>query len=65
MKFKTTHDAYLQALQDVWYFPDVTSAPRGLPVREILNYVFTVTQPTAPMSLLLLEAPEQAVYIGV
>jgi thymidylate synthase len=47
MKFKTTHEAYLQALKDVWFEPEVKSAPRGLPVREILNYVFTVTQPTS------------------
>jgi thymidylate synthase len=47
MKFKTTHEAYLQALKDVWFHPEVTSAPRGFPVREILNYTFTVTEPTS------------------
>jgi len=45
--FKTTHEAYLQALRDVWFEPQFKAAPRGLPVREILNYSFTVTEPVA------------------
>lgn len=45
--FNTTHEAYLQALRDVWFEPEFRSAPRGLPVRETLNYTFTVTNPTS------------------
>lgn len=44
-RFKTTHDAYLQALRDVWYLPEFKSAPRGLPCREIMNYTFVVENP--------------------
>lgn len=44
---KTTHEAYLKALRDVWFEPEFKSAPRGLPVREVLNYTFVVENPTA------------------
>lgn len=44
---KTTHQAYLTALNDVWFNYEVKSAPRGLPVREILNYTFEVENPTS------------------
>jgi thymidylate synthase len=43
----TIHQAYLQALSDVWFRPEFKAAPRGLPIREILNYTFTVDQPVA------------------
>ncbi len=46
-RFKTTHEAYLQALRDVWYQPEFKSAPRGLPCREIMNYTFVVENPIA------------------
>lgn len=46
-KFKTTNQAYNQALADIWFTPQFKSAPRGIPVRETLNYTFTVTEPTA------------------
>lgn len=46
-RFKTTHDAYLQALRDVWFSPEYKSAPRGLPCREIMNYTFVVEEPTS------------------
>lgn len=46
-RFETTHEAYLRALEDVWFNPQFKAAPRGLPVREILNYTFTVTNPVA------------------
>lgn len=46
-RFRTTHEAYLQALKDVWFEPEYRSAPRGLPVREILNYTFVVENPTS------------------
>lgn len=45
--FIDIHEAYAQALKDVWHTPQFTTAPRGLPVREILNYTFTVTNPVA------------------
>lgn len=45
--FKTTHEAYLQALKDIWFEPQFRVAPRGLPIRETLNYSFTVTEPVA------------------
>lgn len=46
-KFKTTHEAYLKALKDVWYNYEFKSTPRGLPIREILNYSFVVENPTS------------------
>ena len=39
------HQAYRLALKDVWFNPEFKAAPRGLPVREILNYSFTVQNP--------------------
>jgi thymidylate synthase len=47
MTYKNIHEAYLDALQQVWYFPDFIASPRGMPVREILNYTFTVSDPVA------------------
>jgi thymidylate synthase len=46
-RHKTTHEAYLQALKDVWFSPEFKCAPRGLPIREILNYTFVVEEPTS------------------
>jgi thymidylate synthase len=46
-KFHDIHGAYLEALRDVWYEPQFVAAPRGLAVREILNYTFTVVNPKA------------------
>lgn len=46
-RFETTHEAYLQALRDVWFEPEFKAAPRGIPVREILNYSFCVEKPTS------------------
>lgn len=40
-------DAYLGALDDVYNKPEYKSAPRGLPIRERLDYMFMVTNPTA------------------
>jgi thymidylate synthase len=45
--YNTIHEAYQFALADVWYRPEFKSAPRGIPVREILNYTFTVANPVA------------------
>lgn len=44
--FNTVSEAYLGVLADVYYNPDVKSAPRGQPVREKLDYSFRVLQPT-------------------
>jgi thymidylate synthase len=44
---ETIHQAYQHALTDVWYHPDFKCAPRGIPIREILNYTFTVLNPVA------------------
>lgn len=43
----TTSKAYLKALHDVWYQCQFVSAPRGLAIREIMNYTFIVTKPTS------------------
>lgn len=42
-----TRDAYLGALDDVYNNPDYKSAPRGLPIRECLNYTFMVLNPSS------------------
>lgn len=43
----TTHEAYLQALHDVFTDYQYRSAPRGQAIREIVDYGFTVLHPTA------------------
>lgn len=45
--YKNIHEAYRSALIAVWNTPTFKSSPRGLSVREILNYTFTVTDPVA------------------
>jgi thymidylate synthase len=47
LTYKTTSEAYLDALHNVWNNYQFRSAPRGLPVRETLNYSFMVLHPTA------------------
>jgi thymidylate synthase len=46
-KYKDIHEAYLSTLRDVYFNPDYKSAPRGLPVREKLDYSFTIEDPVA------------------
>lgn len=46
MTYLTTNGAYLGALADVVDHPDFKAAPRGLPIREKLNYTFKVLAPT-------------------
>lgn len=46
MQYKTTHDAYLGTLKDIYHNPDFVCAPRGLKIREKVDYKFTVEQPT-------------------
>lgn len=43
----TTHAAYLRALSHVYEDPQYKSAPRGLPIRERVDYMFTVLAPTS------------------
>jgi thymidylate synthase len=40
------HEAYIESLKDVYYNYDFRSSPRGLPIREKLDYVFRVMNPT-------------------
>ena len=44
---ETTNDAYQEALRNVWYKPDFIASPRGLKVREIMDYSFRVMRPTS------------------
>lgn len=45
--YSNVHDAYLDALKTVWNNYEHRSSPRGLPVREILDYSFKVIHPEA------------------
>lgn len=45
--FNDIHEAYLGVLQDVYFNPDYKAAPRGLPVREKLDYNFKINNPVA------------------
>lgn len=47
LKYKTTSAAYLDALHNVWHNYEYRSSPRGLPVRETINYTFVVLNPSA------------------
>lgn len=44
--YNNASEAYLGTLADVYYKPDVTSSPRGLPCREKLDYSFRVLEPS-------------------
>lgn len=41
------HEAYMRALEDVYYNPTYKSNPRGMPIRERVDYMFTIMNPTA------------------
>jgi thymidylate synthase len=45
--YQTTHEAYLGTLRDIWNNPDYKTAPRGLPIREKVDYSFKVENPTS------------------
>lgn len=45
--YNTISEAYLGTLAEVYYNPDVTSAPRGLPCREKIDHTFRILGPTA------------------
>ena len=46
-KFSDIHSAYLGVLNDVYYNPDYVASPRGMEVREKVDYSFTVINPTS------------------
>lgn len=46
-KFNTPSEAYMGVLDDVWNNYNFVSTPRGLEVREILNYSFEVSNPSS------------------
>lgn len=45
--YETASEAYLGTLAEVYFNPDVKSAPRGQACREKLDYTFRVTRPDA------------------
>lgn len=45
--YKNTNIAYHETLLDVYVCPDFRASPRGLGIREKLNYLFQVENPTA------------------
>ncbi len=47
MNYQTTHEAYQEVLKDVFNNPDYKTAPRGLPIREKVDYSFSVLAPTS------------------
>ena len=46
MNYQTTDEAYREVLRDVFNNPDYRASPRGLPIREKVDYVFSVLNPT-------------------
>ena len=44
--FFSVHEAYQAVLHDVYFNPDYRSAPRGLPIREKIDYSFRILDPT-------------------
>lgn len=59
--YKTTSEAYLDALRQVWFEPEFTSAPRGLPIKEITDYCFKVTSPSSDSIVTLDEARNKTI----
>lgn len=45
--YANIHDAYLGTLRDIYFNYDFKAAPRGIPVRECLDYSFTISNPSA------------------
>lgn len=44
--YQDIHEAYLKTLEDVYFNYDYRAAPRGMPVREKLDYTFKVLNPS-------------------
>src|SRR6267142_1611486 len=45
--YQDVSSAYLGTLEDVYLNPDYKTAPRGFPIREKVDYMFKVLNPTA------------------
>lgn len=46
-RFKTTSEAYMSTLETVYKHPENVSNPRGMRVHEIMDYSFTVDNPSS------------------
>lgn len=55
--YANIHDAYLGTLRDIYFNYDFKAAPRGIPVRECLDYSFTISNPSA--DTILTKDPER------
>lgn len=54
--YQTTHEAYLETLRDIWERPDYHCSPRGLMIREKVDYQFKILNPSSePIKTLDLE----------
>jgi thymidylate synthase len=47
MIYKDIDEAYREVLRDVYNNPDYRAAPRGMPIREKVDYAFTILNPTS------------------
>jgi len=47
MTYKDIHEAYREVMKDVYNNPDYKAAPRGLPIREKVDYSFSISNPTS------------------
>lgn len=47
MTYKDIHEAYREVLKDVYDNPEYRAAPRGLPIREKVDYTFSILNPTS------------------
>jgi thymidylate synthase len=47
MNYQTIDEAYCEILKDVYNNPDYKVAPRGLPIREKIDYSFSILYPTS------------------
>jgi thymidylate synthase len=47
MVYKDINEAYCEVLRDVYNNPDYRAAPRGLPIREKVDYTFSILCPTS------------------
>src|ERR1051325_2650980 len=45
--YQNIHQAYIETLKDIYFNYDYRSAPRGLPIREKVDYSFRVLHPVA------------------
>jgi thymidylate synthase len=45
--YKNIHEAYAGVLKDVYYNPEYMSAPRGLKIREKVDFAFRVLEPSS------------------